>query len=67
MLNRTGASAQIGSGFGMAGSTPFPVPVPLIGTEVTTGAIVLKVTGASPTTGAANDVLGHGMSVFFVN
>jgi hypothetical protein len=51
----------------MAGSTPFPVPVPLIGTEVTTGAIVLKVTGASPTTGAANDVLGHGMSVFFVN
>ncbi len=67
MLNRTGASAQIGSGFGMAGSTPFPVPVPLVGTEVTTGAIVLKVTGASPTTGAANDVVGHGMSVFFVN
>ena len=67
MLNRTGASAQIGTGFGMAGSTPFPVPVPLIGTEVTTGAIVLKVTGASPTTGAANDVVGHGMSVFFIN
>jgi hypothetical protein len=67
MLNRTGASAQIGSGFGMAGSTPFPVPVPLVGTEATTGAIVLKVTGASPTTGAANDVVGHGMSVFFVN
>ena len=67
MLNRTGASAQIGSGFGMAGSTPFPVPVPLVGTEATTGAIVLKVTGASPTTGAANDEVGHGMSVFFVN
>lgn len=67
MLSRTGASAQIGTGFGMAGSTPFPVPVPLIGTEVTTGAIVLKVTGASPTTGAANDVVGHGMSVFFIN
>ena len=67
MLSRTGASAQIGTGFGMAGSTPVPVPVPLIGTEVTTGAIVLKVTGASPTTGAANDVVGHGMSVFFIN
>ena len=67
ILSRTGASAQIGTGFGMAGSTPFPVPVPLIGTEVTTGGIVLKVTGASPTTGAANDVVGHGMTVFFVN
>ena len=67
ILSRTGASAQIGTGFGMAGSTPFPVPVPLIGTEVTTGGIVLTVTGASPTTGAATDVVGPGMTVFFVN
>ncbi len=67
MLGRTGASAQIGSGFGMAGSTPFPVPLPLVGTEATTGAITIKVTGASPTTGAANDVKGYGMVVTYLN
>lgn len=66
-VTRTGASAQLGSGTGMAGSTPFPVPVPLVGTEATSGAIVIKVTGASPTSAAANDVVGKGMSVFFVN
>lgn len=67
ILCRTGASAQIGSGFGMAGSTPFPVPLPLVGTEVTTGAITIKTTGASPTTGAANDVKGYGMVVTYLN
>lgn len=66
-VTRTAASTQIGSGTGMAGSTPFPVPVPLAGTETTSGAIIIKATGASPTSGAANDVKGYGMSVFFVN
>lgn len=67
LVTKTGASAQIGVGTGAAGTTVFAVPLALIGSEVDTSAIVIKVTGASPTTGAAADVLGHGMLTRFIN
>jgi len=67
IVGRTGAATQIGQGTGMAGSTPFPVPIPPAGTETLSGAVVIKVTGASPTTGAASDVVGNGMLITFAD
>lgn len=66
-VTRTGAGAQIGWGAGGAGTVVFSVPVPLIGTETSSGAIVIKVTGASTTTGAAGDVVGNGLAVIYRN
>jgi hypothetical protein len=67
LVMKTASGAQIATGWGQGGSTAFPVPVPLAGTETDTATIVVKVTGASPTTGAANDVVGNCFLVRFVN
>lgn len=67
IVTKTGADAQIGTGSGAAGAVLFPVSLPLIGTEVDSDPIVITVTGASPTTGAAGDVVGNGMLTRFVN
>jgi hypothetical protein len=61
------ANVQIGTGRGEAGAVLFAAALPINGAETDSGAIVLKVTGASPTTGAADDVLGMGMAVTFIN
>ena len=39
----------------------------LVVADLAANTSILKVTGASPTTGAANDVLGHGMKTWFEN
>lgn len=36
----------------------------LVVADLGANASIIKVTGASPTTGAANDVLGYGMKVW---
>jgi hypothetical protein len=66
-LYKQASNVQIGSGWGQAGTTVFAVPVPINGAEADTNTITIKVTGASPTTGAANDVLGMGMVTTFVD
>lgn len=66
-LTKTGASTQIGIGFGVGGAAIWSVAVPMAGTETDTGAITIKVTGASPTTGAASDVLGNAMTIRYEN
>ena len=67
MVMRTGSGAQIGSGEGTSGPTVFGAPLPLVGSEADTGAITIRVTGSSPITGAANDVVGRCFIVRFVN
>jgi hypothetical protein len=66
-LTKTGSGAQIGTANGQTGSTVIAIPLPLIGSEADSGAIIIKVTGASPTTGAASDVVGNGMTVIYRN
>ena len=66
-LTKTGSGAQLGTADGAIGATPIAVPLPLVGSEVDSGAIIIKVTGASPTTGAASDVVGNGMKVIYEN
>lgn len=66
-LTKTGASTQIGIGFGAGGTTVWSVALPMAGTETDTGAITIKVTGASPTTGAAADVVGNAFNVVYLN
>lgn len=43
------------------------IALPTTPTETESGAIVIKLTGASGTTGAANDVIGQNMQVKFLN
>jgi hypothetical protein len=57
---RTGSSAQLGIGEYSADTATAEVMTKTAPAADLTTDIVLKVTGASPTTGAANDVLGHG-------
>lgn len=66
-LTKTGASTQIGIGFGAGGAAIWSVAVPMAGTETDTGAITIKVTGASPTTAAAADVVGNALTVTYAN
>ena len=66
MIGKTGSNTQIAGGFVASGAT-LVTPVVLTGTETDTNAVAIKVTGASSTTGAANDVVGYGMVVEFLN
>ncbi len=66
-LWKQASNVQIASGRGAAGATSFATSLPLNGSEADTNTVVIKVTGASPTTGAASDVLGMGMVVTFMN
>lgn len=67
VFTRTGASAQIGTGWGQSGATVWTVPTPITPASDTTAAITLAVTGASLTTGAANDVVANGFVVSMLN
>ncbi|SRR5260221_9938344 len=67
VLYKQAGNVQIGSGRGQAGATVFTVPIPINGAEADASPITIKTTGASPTTGAANDVLGMGMIITFID
>ena len=66
-IQRTGSGAQIASGFGFVGAAIVSVPLAIVGSETDTGAIVIKTTGASPTSSIASDVLGMSQNVFYGN
>lgn len=66
VVRRSGPNTQLASAFGFAGTTVIAPPIPVAGSETDTGAITIKVTGASPTIGAANDVLANAFSVSFI-
>lgn len=66
-VSKSGANTQLSIGFGAAGAAMFAVPLPVASAQTDTAAIVIKVTGSSPTTGAASDVVGQGMRVVFLN
>lgn len=61
IVYRTAAATQLGDGLIWTALLPFPTKS--APGETLSGAVVVKVTGASPTTNAANDVLGHTFSV----
>lgn len=60
-----GANTQIAQGQTMAGTTHGGTNVPVALTAVESAAINITITGASPTTGAASDVLGQYFDVAF--
>lgn len=62
IILRTGVSTQKVLGVGLTVATPIG-NLAQDHTQDETAAITIKVTGASPTTGAANDVLGKGMII----
>lgn len=64
---RTGASSQLATAEGTIGSTVVSTPIPVVGTEDSTLAITLSVTGASSTSGVASDVVGQGFYVTFMD
>ena len=66
LIGRTGTSTQMVNGNMLVDTTPITGYV-AAGAETETAAITIKCTGASGTTGAANDVLGKGMTVEFLN
>jgi hypothetical protein len=66
-VGAAGSNTQTAQGQSIVGTTHGGVNVPPAPTETESGAIVIKVTGASPTTGAANDVLGNFFQVNFMN
>jgi hypothetical protein len=61
------SNTQIAQGQQIHGTTHGGVNVPVTPTETENGPIVIKVTGASGTTGAANDVLGQFFQVNWMN
>lgn len=65
-ITNTGANSQVAGGFGIDGSTIIATEVTLPA-QVTSTPILITLTGASPTTGAANDVVGYGFTVEFLN
>jgi hypothetical protein len=66
-VGAAGANTQIAQGQFIAAATHGGVNVPVTPTEVESGPIVIKVTGASPTTGAASDVVGQFFQVNVMN
>jgi len=66
-VGAVGSNTQTAQGQSIVGGTHGGVNVPPAPTETESGAIVVKVTGASPTTGAANDVLANFFQVNFMN
>lgn len=64
---KSAANVQLGYAFGLAGTVFAAVASLFFGTQTDTAPILIRVTGASPTTGAANDVLGYTMSITFQN
>ena len=66
-ITRDGTTNQTGIGTAMIGNTFSEVSPVFFGTQAMTAGITIMVTGASPTTGAANDVVGYGMTVEFRN
>lgn len=59
---RSGSNTQLSFGGGVSDATQLSINKQAP-SETETGAIVIKVTGASGTSGSANDLLGHGMTV----
>jgi hypothetical protein len=66
-VGAVGSNTQTAQGQSIVGGTHGGVNVPPAPTETESGAIVVKVTGTSPTTGAANDVLANFFQVNFMN
>lgn len=62
-IKRVGAAAQVASAEFTVDGTASVVGTVTNGAEDLTSALTLKVTGASGTTGAANDVVGNDMSI----
>src|ERR1700737_3031452 len=62
-----GSNTQIGQGSIVAGATHTGTLPPVLLTAAENGVINITVTGASPTTGAANDVLAQMLDVAFAN
>ena len=65
-FSKNSAGEQLGYGMGILNGTVQGPQVAAVAT-VDTSAITLAVTGASPTTGAANDIVCYGMSVTYFN
>jgi hypothetical protein len=66
-VGAAGSNTQIAQGQNIVAATHGGVNIPPAPTEVESGPIVIKVTGASSTTGAANDVLGQFFQVNWQN
>jgi hypothetical protein len=64
---KTGSSTQLAQGQNMYGTTHGGVNPPVSLTATDTGAIIIALTGASSTTGAANDVVGNMLQIDFFN
>lgn len=62
-----GSNTQIAQGQVIAGATHTGTQVPVLTTATESGAINITVTGASSTTGAANDVLGQMLEITLSN
>lgn len=64
---KTGANAQLAFGSSQVGATPNALAVPAALAITDTAGIIIKVTGASGTTGAAGDVLGQFFEINWMN
>lgn len=60
-------SNQACTSFGIVGAAVVPGASLNLESQTDTSPIIIKVTGASPTSGAADDVLGYAMTVQFMN
>lgn len=67
LVTKAAANVQLGMGTGISFNTFAAASQVFFGTQTDTAPITILVTGASPTTGAANDVLGYGLVVEFLN
>lgn len=67
-LSKAASNSQVGYAIGFAAGAAAPLEVnSLSGTQTDTAPIVIRVTGASPTSGIAGDVVANGMTVFYMN
>lgn len=66
-LTKNSSNSQVAGAFALSSPSFAKAVGQVLLTQVDTAPITVMVTGASPTTGAANDVLGYGMTVTFMN